>query len=208
MQNKNVITFLIVSFFISSLCLGKTQKIVVTGGPGVGKTSILTNLELLGECVVREVPADYLIYWNALGSTMLKPVDEYRILDLQKQREDRVPQDVKRVFLDRSCYDILAYLDSMPEVYPIVLEEAEKRDYDVVLFIEPLDSYQQIDVLRHEDQEEALNLGKKIEEEYRKAGLDLIYIKNGPLEQRVQQILDELEKLEKKESEKHLEQEA
>ena len=61
----------------------------------------------------------------------------------------------------------------------------------MIFLIEPLDFCKTTEV-RRENLQEALALSEKIEHIYRNFGFNPIHIKTGPLEQRVEQILDEL----------------
>ncbi len=176
----------------------KIQKIVLTGGPGVGKTAILIALERLGEYVIKEAATDYIMYKQAMNISRPWEEEDFQlgILKLQQMREQRIPAGINRIFLDRSCCDGLAYQNPTTDIYQTLLKASHADRYDIVFLIEPLDFCKTTQV-RREDTQEALTLSKKIENVYRDAGFDTIIIQKGPLLQRVQQILDELLTLEK-----------
>ena len=91
----------------------QSQRYVITGGPGVGKTSIILYLKEKGYHVVGEAATDVIRYW--LDHGVAKPWDQDHksdfndeILDLQEQRQNATP-DTEFVFLDRSMIDTFTY---------------------------------------------------------------------------------------------------
>lgn len=188
MQNeKNIIP-------ANSLRSSSSKRIIITGGPGVGKTSILLALEQAGEYVVKEAATDFIMYRQALGiSSPWEEMEAFQlgIVNLQLQREQRMPTNVDRIFLDRGCHDGLAYLDPEMKAYATIETISRTCQYDMVFLIEPLDHCKTTQV-RREDKQEALLLSKKMEKIYKDFGFDPITIKKGPLEQRVEDILQEL----------------
>lgn len=87
------------------------KQIVLTGGHGVGKTSLLSALEERGEHVVPEAARDVRLLDIASGVAF--PEDqldfESRVLARHLARERAVPTRLKRVFFDRGAPDHLAY---------------------------------------------------------------------------------------------------
>lgn len=76
------------------------KRYVLTGGHGVGKSSIIAALEQRGEHVVHEAAATVRILGHARGQPF--PEDdssfESSALSLHLQRESRVPATAHRVF--------------------------------------------------------------------------------------------------------------
>lgn len=87
------------------------RRIVLTGGHGVGKTSVLLALEDRGEHVVSEAAHDVRLLAHARGVAFPEdqPDFESRVLARHLAREHAVPSHVSRVFLDRAAPDHLAY---------------------------------------------------------------------------------------------------
>lgn len=171
------------------------KKIVITGGPGSGKTCILLGLERLGEYVVRESATDHIRYMQAQGVERPWEHDDFQlqIAQLQKLHESRIHPDAKRVFLDRACYDGLAYLAPNSHNHQQVKQTSQTSTYDLVFVVEPLDFTEQT-VVRRESREEAQALAKKFVRIYRQAGFEPIMIKPAPLMERVHNVLREVEK--------------
>ena len=91
-------------------------KIVITGGPGAGKTSVMIALERLcaekeENCAfVRECAEDLIKFYKKKGvkdpTKMLK--FQYELINMQKQRETTI-NSTHTTFLDRGFIDTLTY---------------------------------------------------------------------------------------------------
>lgn len=169
------------------------EKIVLTGGPGSGKSSIILALEMMGEYVVREAAEDYIRMKQAMGIKEPWTEEDFQmgILELQLSREEKIPKEAERVWLDRGTIDGLAYAKEGTETYAAINLEANKSRYDKVFIIEPLESCE-TNGIRRENLEGAKELGRKLEECYRKLGYEIIRIPTGTVEERVNKILEEL----------------
>lgn len=92
------------------------KRFVLTGGHGVGKSSLIRELEARGEVITEEAAQDVRLRLEAHGEGF--PVDrddfESLCLALHLQREDRVPSSAERVFHDRGAPDHLAYAELGP----------------------------------------------------------------------------------------------
>jgi predicted ATPase len=115
----------------------KMKKYVLTGGPGTGKSSIILSLEAKGEYVIREGAEDYIRLRQAAGAKTpwTEPDFQDRILDLQLQREARVPKGATRVFIDRGVADGLAYAKEGTETYKRIEDAGKITRYDKIFSI-------------------------------------------------------------------------
>jgi predicted ATPase len=165
-----------------------TRKYILTGGPGSGKSSILLELETRGEYVLRESAEDLIRLEQAKGNPRPWEKDGFqdKILLLQIQREDRIPQGIERVFLDRSILDGLAYATPGSAIY----KETQRniRPYSGVFLIESIGNIQKTEV-RKEDDIEALILQEKLKEVYLMAGYKIPIIGANTVEERTETIL-------------------
>ena len=108
-------------------------------------------------------------------------------MKLQLQRKAQVPQNTKRVFVDRDIPDGLAYATGTS--YEKIKAATEKETYAQIFLIENIGSTEKNGV-RRENHDEALKLGQKLEAVYRAQGYEPVRIKSAPLEQRVHLILE------------------
>lgn len=170
------------------------KKYVLTGGPGSGKSSIILALELMGENVINEAAEDYIRYRQAMGvKEPWKEADfQDKILELQLRRESNIPEGTGRIFMDRGVPDGLAYAQPGTKAYKRLENAAKETSYEKKVFVvEPLSSCEKTAV-RRENLEEAVKLGEKLEEVYRKLGYEPVKIPAGPLEERVTELLKNL----------------
>lgn len=171
------------------------KKYVLTGGPGTGKSSIILHLEMKGEHVVRESAEDYIKLRQAQGYKEPWTEKDFqdKILELQLQREKRVPKNIGRVFIDRGILDGLAYYqiagkepsDKMTES----LKEFENR-YDKVFLIENLGACEKNEI-RREDLEESVKIAEKQLENYTDYGYKVKKVPSLTVKERVEMILKE-----------------
>ena len=118
-----------------------TQRYVLTGGPGSGKSSIILALEQQGESIIREAAEDYIKLRQAQGqeTPWIEPDFQDRILDLQIQRELRIPLFAERVFIDRGLADGMAYEVEGRKTYERIKAETNKTKYEQIFIIARLD---------------------------------------------------------------------
>ncbi|MBI2711522.1 MAG: ATP-binding protein [Bdellovibrio sp.] len=149
----------------------KPKKIVLTGGPGVGKTSILKCLKDLNY----EVRPEVFTYLFAQAQQSQKFNEAYltspelikNLIKAQKQQES-LPVKGNQLFLDRSKVDILGYTKNLK--IPVNKEDQTwltSNDYDLIFVIEPLPkkNYDQ-NKIRRQTQEESLEHHESIVNHY------------------------------------------
>jgi predicted ATPase len=118
------------------------RRIVVTGGPGSGKTSLIDALEDRG--FVRAVEAGRAIIQDEVrtGGTALPWGDRQAYADRMLAREltsHRMADDLAGpVFFDRGLPDIIGYLELCGLPVPAAVDAAARRyRYDAMVFIAP-----------------------------------------------------------------------
>ncbi len=168
------------------------KRYVLTGGPGCGKTSILTGLEMRGELVVREAARDYYLLERARGIVAPTELDSFEaeILRLHLMRERAIPTEGRaRVFLDRGVYDHFVYGRLVGKHIPRSLARQARRcaTYSIAFLVEPLGGQWSEPVgytgLRPEELHQAIG------EEYAALGIKVIPIAPAPLDNRVEAVL-------------------
>lgn len=184
----------------SQFSLLNAQRYVLTGGPGVGKTTVIQALAKWGYQTVPEVYA--LLYERAaqaqmLGTFFADPVALYaRILEEQIAFESTLDPKMP-VFLDRSAIDIIAFA----QYFKVPLSDAfcakiEKQQYDLIFFLNPLPEYLYRQCAqRKETFGEAAYMHKLIKEVYVQSGYherQLIDVPFGTIAERMQFIFDQI----------------
>lgn len=167
------------------------KNYILTGCPGSGKSSILLYLEIVkGEHIIREAAEDYIRLRQAQGQSAPWTEADFQlnILDIQVQRNAKIPPNAPRVFIDRGYEDGRAYSDDKTLLERISQASKGKR-YDLVFLVENLGSTQTNGV-RRENHEEALRLEKRVEEIYQGLGYQPVRIPAGPVEDRAKAIMD------------------
>jgi predicted ATPase len=175
------------------------NKIVITGGPGFGKSSIILELEKRGFRSQHEISRNIIkeqlesggdvLPWKNL-STFSRLVFEKRITQHQEAGEEKL------VFFDRGIPDVVAYMMKdeleLPEKYVHALTE---YNYNNLVFITP--PWEDIfvnDAERKEDFLNACEIHKVIIDTYLRLGYELVEIPKDSIEKRVNFILDKLPK--------------
>ena len=172
--------------------------IVIIGGPGTGKTTLLEGLIAKGYCCYPEISREITKEAKAQGTSSLfieKPLLFSELLLEGRIKQFQAAQSEKQdlVFIDRGIPDILAYLNYLEKPYPISFDTACKEHRYTTLFILPPwpEIYTQ-DTERYEDFEQAKAIQNYIIKTYTHLGYSLIEVpKNNP-EKRIQFILDSL----------------
>jgi len=165
-----------------------TSKYILTGPPGSGKSSILLELEARGEYIIREAAEDVIKRCQSKGIEKPWELPDFQrdILKLQLQREERIPKNLERVFIDRGILDGLAYIKPGTDTYKEIQKQAIA--YAGVFFIELLGEVQKTKV-RREDDIAAYELGEKLKEIYLMAGYKIPIIQPNSVDERANLIL-------------------
>ena len=109
-----------------------SQRIILTGTPGCGKTAIIRWLEMHGHDVIEEAATDVIALAQAQGQAepWTAPVTFVdTIVALQKQRQIRAVKASTVQFYDRSpicTYALALYLGAAPS--PLLLREIERLE--------------------------------------------------------------------------------
>ncbi len=162
---------------------GKIPRIVLTGGPCSGKSSIMESLKSAAGSYIHCVPETASIIISQVG---IKPISgdpfamqRFNRLIYRVQRifeatsaEYAISQGKKAIVLDRGSVDNAAYmpggLKEMEDVYK-TSRKSEYAQYDLVLYLEvpPANIYEKMkshNPARSEDYNQAKELGKCIRE--------------------------------------------
>ena len=170
------------------------KRYIITGGPGVGKTTLINHLrDLKGAAIVEEAATRVIKAEFAAGvTTPWADGEKFRakIIDLQKEDRAAIARSdlaAKSLFFDRSEVDTISYCSYFgatptPEIARDVADIVSYYN-PIVFLVENLGHCERTDV-RPESVEEALKIESAIAESYRALGFQIVRIKAGPVEER------------------------
>ncbi|MFM7024137.1 MAG: AAA family ATPase [Flavobacteriales bacterium] len=172
------------------------QRIIITGGPGTGKTTILNQLQSKGYNTFEEVARIVIKEELIAGSDALpwKNLDAFskKVLPLQIINHSKALSGLN--FYDRGIPDIAAYqLHSNQSVFKELEEAIALHRYHNDVFITP--PWKEIylnDNERKETFEKACEIHFRLSETYANFGYRLIEVPQLTTEERVKFILDHL----------------
>lgn len=147
---------------------------IVTGGPCVGKTTILNDLKARGFHIEDEISRQVIEEQQKIDGDILpwKNINQFQVelFNRQKHIEEMLPTD-KITFYDRGVADILAYCSVFNCKVPDGVREYSKPPhYQKVFILEQLDFFEKDNVRKEEPE-----LAKKIHDAVKKAYIDLGY---------------------------------
>ncbi|WP_340065993.1 ATP-binding protein [Ascidiimonas aurantiaca] len=175
------------------------QKIVITGGPGTGKTSIINTLQVRGYNCFPEISRQVTLKAREQGIEQLflsRPLlfSERLLEGRKKQFQEALEHANPYVFLDRGIPDILAYMDYIGDEYPSLFQEAcETHRYDKVFLLPPWKAIYKSDNERYESFEQSEKIYKCLKKTYIKHKYDLIEVPTGAVDKRTDFIISMLE---------------
>lgn len=174
---------------------------VVTGGPGSGKSSLISELEK--RCFARSIEAGRSIIQDqvTIGGRALPWDDRQLFAELMLSWEMRSYSAAQlgegTVFFDRGVPDVIGYLRlcQLPVLKHMKIA-AETFRYNSTVFIAP--PWQEIfhqDRERKQDFEEAIQTYDALVETYQEQNYSLVELPRLPLDQRVNFVLDTVDAL-------------
>ncbi len=168
------------------------KKFVLTGGPGVGKTTVVEILASRGFSIVPEaarmiIEEQRLKNSDILPSKNLALFQEY-VLDRQLELEEQAQEE--KVFLDRGVVDGYAFCTLGKVPVPARIAELAPGRYDKIFLLDHLPEYK-TDGIRNENPEFSKNIHNHIIEAYKHFGYELITVPPLPPEERVNFILNQ-----------------
>ncbi|NAS30365.1 AAA family ATPase [Flavobacteriaceae bacterium R38] len=182
-----------------------TRKIVITGGPGTGKTAVISTLESAGYFCFEEVIRDMTKKAKAeekssiFASNPIVSVEDplsfnIQILEGRIQQFLNAPKQCKKpVFYDRGIPDVLAYMDFFAQEYGQKFTEAcENHRYEKVFILPPWKEIFTSDNERFESFDQTVGIHHSLEKIYRLFGYDPISVPFGSIHERIHFILDHL----------------
>lgn len=175
-----------------------TKKIVITGGPGTGKSTLINELIRRGYTCFEEISRQIILDAKKDGIDQLfltNPLLFSELLLKGRQQQflnaDMVSSEV--VFFDRGLPDVLAYLDYIDNSYPqSFIKTCKDHAYDTVFVLKPWEAIYKSDNERYENFEQALNIHEHLIKTYQHYNYKLIDVLFDTVENRVDFVLNTL----------------
>ena len=169
-----------------------THKIVITGGPSTGKTSIIEKLEEKNLHCLHEVSRKITMEAQRQGVTQLFLKDP--TLFSKKLLEGRIAQyeeaensEISPVFIDRGIPDIIGYMDyAHQEITENFENAANTYRYQQVFILPPWHKIHITDNERYENYEQASDIYHYLLAAYNRLGYHCIQVPFGTVEERSQ----------------------
>lgn len=174
------------------------KKIVITGGPGTGKSTIINELTRRAHTCFEEISRQVTLEARRNGIDQLFLTDPLVFSELLlKGRLDQFNAakncTTGHVFLDRGMPDVLAYMDFKQEQYPsYFMETCKAHVYDHVFVLAPWQDIYKSDNERYENFEQAIEIHDYLMNIYKKLGYQWVDVPYGSVKTRTDFILETL----------------
>jgi len=173
-----------------------THRILLTGGPGFGKSSIIEELERMEYAVFHEIAREIIRHEIEINGTALPWIDVHAFSEqvIQGRIRQHAEGYSKTSFYDRGLPDIAGFLlkdkKSIPEE---LMQLCVSHSYNKRIFITPpWEAIFHRDEQRSEDFAAAIRVHKALEYLYTDLGYELIPVPMGSVKWRAEFILKEL----------------
>lgn len=174
------------------------EIIVIIGGPGTGKSTIITQLEDKGYCCYPEISRQVTLEAQKEGIDQLfleNPLlFSTKLLEgRKKQYENAVSESSNIVFIDRGIPDVLAYMNYIGDPYPADFETAcQEYKYSKIFILPPWEEIYTSDGERYENFEQATTIDAHLVTTYESYGYELIEVPKDSVANRIDFILDKI----------------
>lgn len=177
----------------------KNKRILITGGPGSGKSSVIKKLESNGHYCLHEVSREVTAEAQKEGIEQLFLEDpflfSFKLLEARvNQHHESKNSSENHVFIDRGIPDVLAYMDYFGTDYPATFQEACRLyKYDKVFLLPPWKEIYINDNERYETFEQAEIIHSYLQKTYLGFGYEPLEVPKNSIEKRCDFILNNLD---------------
>jgi len=172
------------------------KKIVITGGPGTGKSTVIVELEKQNYNCMHEISREVTLMARKNGIEQLFLKDP--MLFSKMLLEGRVQQFKKAekensniVFFDRGIPDVFAYMNYLGVEYPSIFVDKSNDNtyYNTVFIMPPWKDIYITDNERYESFEQSLAIYNHLKIAYKSLGYKIIEVPFGSVKERAKFIL-------------------
>jgi predicted ATPase len=173
-------------------------RIIISGGPGTGKSTLLAALAQQGEVCFEEVSRQVIREQKAQGGRLLpwfdlEPFAQECLRRMRMQLAESTRHN--RVFFDRGLPDVTGYMRHGGLNPPDELRIASRAYSPLVLFAPPWRAIFVNDTERPQTYDVSLALSEQIRRVYVEFGFRVIELEKASVETRVKQVLEEIHRL-------------
>ncbi len=176
----------------------KTKRIVITGGPGSGKTALIRHFESLGYACLPEISREVTKKAQQDGIDQLfleQPLLFSRLLLEGRLNQFHQANNLSDslVFYDRGLPDVPSYMDYLNTNYPNeFIETCAIHRYDAIFLLPPWESIYETDNERYESFAEATRIFNYLHRGYEQFEYNVHHVPLGTIEDRCEYILESL----------------
>jgi len=193
-----IIIFLILNCIkINSPAL-KQNKIVITGGPGTGKSTVIDELQKMEFTCMPEISRTIIKEAQELGIDQLFLSDPLLFSQLLlegriSQYQEAEAQKSHTIFFDRGIPDIHGYMDYLGTSYPHeYIAKSNEHRYSKIFMMPPWKEIYKTDNERYESFNQSLIIYQHLISAYEATDYEIISVPEGSIKSRVDFILKSL----------------
>ena len=172
------------------------HKIVITGGPGTGKSTVIEELTKRNFLCMHEISREVTLNARKNGTDQMFITEPLLFSELLlegriKQYQEAEAKNTDLVFFDRGIPDVHAYMNYISIDYPkTYITKSKLYRYNYIFLMPPWEEIYICDNERYENFEQALAIHNHLERTYKNLGYPIVEVPTGTVSERADFILD------------------